>query len=227
MDSPRPHTDPRVETTRSRILDKAIEMFATMGYEGASTRQLAAEAGVNQPAIQYHFTSKEGLYRAAVDCIATEIEQEMATATARIDAALREPVVIADVQDALLNLLDTFADMVLDQKEQECQGMFIARAELENSTMLEPLGGAIVRCMIGPCALSVAKIAGIDDMQEANLRAIAIVGQLVNFKNKCLGNTIRQSLGLGEFGDEMKNTVKALVREHTLAILAAAKAARA
>jgi len=57
----RPGTDPRGEDTRRRILETAIEVFAREGYEGTSTRELAAAAGVNLPAIQYYFGSKEGL----------------------------------------------------------------------------------------------------------------------------------------------------------------------
>ena len=50
--------DHRGDTTRRTILHTAIEMFAASGFEGVSTRALAARAGVNQPAIQYHFESK-------------------------------------------------------------------------------------------------------------------------------------------------------------------------
>ena len=51
----------RGEDARRRILEAALEMFATVGYEGTSTRHLAERAGVNLPAIQYYFGSKEGL----------------------------------------------------------------------------------------------------------------------------------------------------------------------
>src|SRR5262249_15083783 len=40
--------------------------FAVNGYEGAGIRAIVAEADVNQAAINYHFGSKEGLYRAVL-----------------------------------------------------------------------------------------------------------------------------------------------------------------
>src|SRR5579875_1676289 len=43
-----------------------MEVFASHGYEGATTRVLARRARVTLPAIQYYFGSKEGLYRATV-----------------------------------------------------------------------------------------------------------------------------------------------------------------
>jgi len=53
--------------TKSRIIEAAIQAFSIDGYEGASTRQIAAIAGENQGLITYHFGNKENLWRAAVD----------------------------------------------------------------------------------------------------------------------------------------------------------------
>ncbi len=206
-----------------RILDAATAVFATMGYEGASTRHLAAEAGVNQPAIQYHFVSKEGLYRAAVERIAGDIEAQMSAPAADIAAALQPPISEKTLTEALLGLLGSMADMVLDEAERETQSLFITRAELENSCMLEPMAEVIARCIITPCATAFARLTGTGE-RESCLRALAIVGQILNFKNKCLGGAIRRNLGLGEFDKEMKQTVKTIIREQTLAILAGAKA---
>lgn len=47
---------------RSRILEAATKLFAELGYEGASTRQIAKEAGANMAMINYYFGSKEGVF---------------------------------------------------------------------------------------------------------------------------------------------------------------------
>src|ERR1700730_12701200 len=52
------------KATREKIIKAASRAFARDGYEGASIRAIVAEADVNQAAINYHFGSKEGLYRA-------------------------------------------------------------------------------------------------------------------------------------------------------------------
>jgi TetR/AcrR family transcriptional regulator len=57
----------RATATRSALLDAALAEFAAHGFEGASTRRIAAAAGTHQPQINYHFESKEVLWRAAVD----------------------------------------------------------------------------------------------------------------------------------------------------------------
>lgn len=47
---------------RRQILDVASGIFARKGYQGATTREIAEEAGVNEALLFRHFPSKESLY---------------------------------------------------------------------------------------------------------------------------------------------------------------------
>ena len=49
-------------STKARILAAAEEVFATGGFAGASTREIAAAAHVNISSLHYHWESKETLY---------------------------------------------------------------------------------------------------------------------------------------------------------------------
>jgi AcrR family transcriptional regulator len=62
----RPRGGDPVETRRV-ILGAAEECFAASGFAGATTRQVAALAGVNVATLHYHFGSKAKLYRAVLD----------------------------------------------------------------------------------------------------------------------------------------------------------------
>ncbi len=53
--------------TRREILKAAEETFAASGFVGATTRQVAARAGVNVATLHYHFGNKARLYRAVLD----------------------------------------------------------------------------------------------------------------------------------------------------------------
>ncbi len=46
---------------RSRVLDAAIELFATQGYDGTSVAQVIGRAGVAKGGFYHHFVSKEAL----------------------------------------------------------------------------------------------------------------------------------------------------------------------
>lgn len=48
---------------RQRLLDAALEVFATKGYASASTREICRLAGTNVSAIHYYFGDKASLYR--------------------------------------------------------------------------------------------------------------------------------------------------------------------
>ncbi|GAB2660779.1 TetR family transcriptional regulator [Gordonia jinhuaensis] len=51
---------------REAILDAAKRLFADRGYDGASMRAIAAQAGVDPALIRHFFTDKEGLFAAVV-----------------------------------------------------------------------------------------------------------------------------------------------------------------
>ena len=59
--------------TRQQILLSAMKWFARRGYEGASVTQIAADIGVPQPLINYHFAGKQGLWTAVVDFLFEEL----------------------------------------------------------------------------------------------------------------------------------------------------------
>lgn len=60
----RPEGSAAGDNTSERILDAAEEVFAEVGYSGATLRMVAARADVTQALINYYFGSKYGLYEA-------------------------------------------------------------------------------------------------------------------------------------------------------------------
>src|SRR5471032_1050528 len=100
----------RGDETRLRIIEAAIESFGEHGFEGASTRDIAARAGVNAPALQYYFENKEGVSRACAECLAdrgrgtlepvvahaAEVLSKDSDIPVRIDARIRSQEAIAD-----------------------------------------------------------------------------------------------------------------------------------
>jgi len=52
---------------REALLESALVEFGAKGFDGASTRAIAARVEAHQPQINYHFESKTALWTAAVD----------------------------------------------------------------------------------------------------------------------------------------------------------------
>ena len=53
-------------TTRRRIMDAALELFAQHGYAGASMRMLARAAGLRESSLYNHFAGKDDFYNALI-----------------------------------------------------------------------------------------------------------------------------------------------------------------
>jgi AcrR family transcriptional regulator len=70
-------TRPSADAARDRIVAAALELFADKSYEGATTREIAARAGVSQPSLNYHFRTKHDLWCAAVDGLFAKLNQAL------------------------------------------------------------------------------------------------------------------------------------------------------
>jgi AcrR family transcriptional regulator len=55
------------DSTRSRILEAALELFSRQGFAGASMRRLAVAVGLTPSSLYNHFAGKEAIYHALVD----------------------------------------------------------------------------------------------------------------------------------------------------------------
>lgn len=91
-------------STRDRILGAAERLIAERGLEGASLRQLTAEAKVNLAAVNYHFGSKDNLiaevFSRRLDQLGEDRLAALAAARAQGDPTL-ESLLRAFVEPAL------------------------------------------------------------------------------------------------------------------------------
>jgi len=54
-------------STKNRILDEALVLFAENGYKGTNLRDLAAQLGLSKSALYKHYASKEAIWNALLD----------------------------------------------------------------------------------------------------------------------------------------------------------------
>jgi AcrR family transcriptional regulator len=57
----------RSEETRTKIMDSAIKLFSTRGFNTASVDDICQEAGISKGAFYHHFKSKQALFLALLD----------------------------------------------------------------------------------------------------------------------------------------------------------------
>lgn len=66
--------------SRAKILDCALSVFSSKGYDAATVREICECAGVTKPVLYYFFQSKEGVYRAIVDGSLEELRERLVDA---------------------------------------------------------------------------------------------------------------------------------------------------
>lgn len=86
-------TSPKAEVTERRILDAALDLFQTRGFEEATMRHIAAAAGVATGAAYYYYPSKEAIVLAFYERSCAEMQPQIEEATAKsaghLEARLR------------------------------------------------------------------------------------------------------------------------------------------
>jgi AcrR family transcriptional regulator len=98
----------RPAPTKERLLATAEEVFASRGFAGASTREIAAKAGVNISSLHYHWESKERLYLAVFATIYARILELVRTS---IPAGVRgRQSGRTVIENSMGPLFDFFAD---------------------------------------------------------------------------------------------------------------------
>lgn len=95
-------------STKARILEAAEAIFAERGFAGASTREIAARAGVNISSLHYHWASKEALYVAVFRNVFDHIVEVLRGVLAGSDLDHADRRALIDQVMAIL--FDHFAD---------------------------------------------------------------------------------------------------------------------
>lgn len=82
---------------RDRIIEAALNVFAEIGYAGASMRIIAKKAGVSAALIHHHFKNKETLWKIVDARISVEFQEYVSENTNN-----------GDPQQSFLNLMHNF-----------------------------------------------------------------------------------------------------------------------
>lgn len=67
MSDDKKHAASKSGDSKELLLEAAKRVFAAKGYEGATVKDLADEAGVNVSLVSYHFGGKENLYKTCLE----------------------------------------------------------------------------------------------------------------------------------------------------------------
>ncbi len=200
----------------------ALKLFGQQGFDGTSTREIAAEAKANIGSIAYHFGGKEGLRLAAADFIVDTI-QTIATQAMGAAGGLPEKDLTAEAAEAqLFAALDRMLAFIIARPEAGEIVQFILR-ELSHPTaaldrvydgVFEPTHKRL--CRVWEQATGEAA-----ESDRTKLTVFTLIGQVVYFR---IGReAVMRRMGWSEIGQAEAAKVLAVTSDNLSAILAARK----
>jgi TetR/AcrR family transcriptional regulator, regulator of cefoperazone and chloramphenicol sensitivity len=198
---------------RARLIDAAAEIFGTYNLEGATTRQLAERAGVNQAAIPYYFGGKEGLYLATVESFFAVHAPKIGSVVAEIESRLgARQIDRSEALQLLKKLLEIMLEVLLREQTNRSFGRIIIREQMQPTKAFDLIYERVIRhvheTISGLLAIVLDRESG---DRTVILRAQMIVGQILVFLSG--RETIRRRLNLTGYTDEEFAEIKAALHE--------------
>jgi len=161
------------KNTEQKIIDVATELFAKRGFDGASTREICNQAGVNISLISYYFGGKEELYKKIVENIVQKIinhaKQSMnfETPPENFDNFSREEKIAL-----LFKLMESIIDYFYSDNISTAALTILLREQITSDVALNSFGYKIFKKLL-------ASILEKDENdKDVIFRCLSIVGQM-------------------------------------------------
>ncbi len=113
-------TADRGEATREKLVQAARELVVEYGYDGVSTAQVLARAGVSRGGLYHHFGGKDELMAAVLEAVEVDFAGRLALAVAGA----------SDPFDALATGVQWYLDECWRSKELQRVGLYEGRRAL-------------------------------------------------------------------------------------------------
>ena len=215
---------PRGEETRARIIRAALALFGERGFDGVSTRDIASQAGVPAPSLQYYFENKEGLYTACIEGIQMSANAAVGPALEVVEKLLGDKASAGAVIDGYCSILDGLADFLFASPDATSRALFISRrvkpekSSIMRSDFSKGPGSRLHDC----CSRVITHISdGAVPENESRMMAVTINGQLLTFH--FARDHLKYLVGYDEITPERLAALKAIVRRQTTLLLKACR----
>lgn len=125
------------EITREKILSVATELFMTKGFKSTSTRDIAIEVGISQPALYHHFQNKLEIYENVINDLSNEVREAL---EAILISDLTLELKLIKIYEVFIikhptNLFDMINDIYGEMEKDKQEEMF----SLWNTSYLQPM----------------------------------------------------------------------------------------
>ncbi|RUW27856.1 DUF1956 domain-containing protein [Mesorhizobium sp. M4B.F.Ca.ET.215.01.1.1] len=206
------------EQTRAALVHAALKLFGRQGYDGTSTREIAAEAKANIGSIAYHFGGKEGLRTAAADYIVDTIQTIAGQAVGSQAIGSQAGPEAARAQ--LFAALERMVAFIVASPQAGEIVQFVLRELSHPTAALDRIYAGVFEpthrrlCMIWEQATGEPA-----ESERTRLTVFTLIGQVIYFR---IGReAVMRRMGWREIGEAEAAKVVAITSDNLGAILAA------
>ncbi|SFP16449.1 transcriptional regulator, TetR family [Mesorhizobium sp. NFR06] len=206
------------DQTRASLVHAALKLFGRQGFDGTSTREIAAEAKANIGSIAYHFGGKEGLRAAAADFIVETMQGIAGQALGEGDPAA--PLDPEAARTQLFAALERMVGFVVASPQAGEIVQFVLRELSHPTAALDRIYAGVFEpshrrfCQIWEQATGEPA-----ESEATKLTVFTVIGQVIYFR---IGReAVMRRMGWREIGNAEAAKVVAATTDNLRAMLAA------
>jgi AcrR family transcriptional regulator len=206
--------------TRAALIRAALGLFGKQGFDGTSTRQIAAAAKANIGSIAYHFGSKEGLRTAVADYITDLIQTIAGQAIGSVPAPSLDAATPEIAEKQLMAALERMVAFMVARPEAGEIVQFILREMTQPTAALDRIYEGVFAPLHGRLCLIWQQATGEPaESERTKLTVFTLIGQVVYFR---IGReVVMRRMGWDGIGDAEAAKVLDVTRDNLEAVLAA------
>jgi AcrR family transcriptional regulator len=206
---------PSAEQTRQALIRAGLRLFGERGFEGTSTRQLAAAAAANIGSIAYHFGSKEGLRAACAGFIVETIRGMAGQALASFDPSAAGPEA---ARRQLVAAVERMVAFVVASPEAGIIVQFVLRELAHPTAALDIIyDGVFDPTHRRLCQVWAAATGEEAESEHTKITVFTIIGQVVYFR---IGRAaVLRRMGWRDIGTREASAIAAVAARNLAAIL--------
>lgn len=217
--------DPSVtgaDQTRIALVQAALGLFGRKGFDGTSTREIAAAARANIGSIAYHFGGKEGLRAACAEHIVEMVNAIAAQAIGPAAGALAGPMDREAARMVLHAVVERFVLTIVGNPQAVPFVQFVLRELSHPTSALDRIYDGVFEpnhkrfCMLWEKATGQPA-----DSETTMLTVFTVVGQVMYFR--IAREAVKRRMGWTDIGAAEGKSIAATVCANIDAMVAAAR----
>ena len=213
------------DMTRAALIRAALGLFGKQGFDGTSTREIAAAAKANIGSIAYHFGSKEGLRTAVADYITDLIQTVASQAIGSVPAPVPDAATPEIAEKQLMAALERMVAFMVARPEAGEIVQFMLREMANPSAALDRIyEGVFAPTHRRLCQLWEKATGEAAESERTRITVFTAIGQVLYFR---IGQAVvLRRMGWETIGDAEAEKILDVTRDNLMAILASRKGAR-